>query len=178
MTGTPIWPVNDAYPSTKSWTRTVRSLKRLLPQQCVTEEVEDSESDSTSEQPVLVRTYSGSRLSGTEGQSSGNITRLPPVSSYSFSSIMATVDDEEFRTAIDAIATLCAKSSLSLANAHDAHLPPLGEISAASQRPVLARRLTAVQETSSSSDGLSTQDDRTLVNTDISDDRRDQSLRR
>ncbi|KAF2743248.1 hypothetical protein M011DRAFT_411082, partial [Sporormia fimetaria CBS 119925] len=97
--------------------------------------------------PVVVRTYSGprnhsrssSRLSAphhgvgmseqtsrTASRTSKN-ARLPAVDDFSFSAILRAVDPE-IRDAIDAIAEICAKSRLSLADQYDAHLPPQGEI--------------------------------------------------
>ncbi|KAF2467888.1 uncharacterized protein BDR25DRAFT_305327 [Lindgomyces ingoldianus] len=108
-----------------------------------------------SSQPVVVRTYSGSRHSsrpssaltsprlfpsmtghasqtpsalsaGLAGRSEG----LPSVDDFSFSAILRAVDPE-IRDAIDAIAEICARSRLSLADEYDAHLPPQGEITGA-----------------------------------------------
>jgi hypothetical protein len=53
--------------------------------------------------------------------------RLPAVDDFSFSGILRAVDPE-IRGAIDAIAEICARSRLSLADEYDAHLPPQGEI--------------------------------------------------
>lgn len=104
-----------------------------------------------SSQPVVVRTYSGSRhntrplsrfnsprYSSMNGHSSQNPSalsagladrteRLPSIEDFSFSAILRAVDPE-IRDAIDAIAEICARSRLSLADEYDAHLPPQGEI--------------------------------------------------
>ncbi|KAF2198537.1 hypothetical protein GQ43DRAFT_343934, partial [Delitschia confertaspora ATCC 74209] len=102
--------------------------------------------------PVVVRTYSGSRhssrpssglntprlfsgMNGSTGQSSSALSagveagrdKLPSVEEFSFSAILRAVDPE-IRGAIDAIAEICARSRLSLADEYDAHLPPQGEI--------------------------------------------------
>lgn len=53
--------------------------------------------------------------------------RLPAVDDFSFFGILRAVDPE-IRGAIDAIAEICARSRLSLADEYDAHLPPQGEI--------------------------------------------------
>ncbi|KAJ4322486.1 hypothetical protein N0V94_002360 [Neodidymelliopsis sp. IMI 364377] len=53
--------------------------------------------------------------------------QLPAVEDFSFSAILRAVDPE-IRDAIDAIAEICARSRLSLADEYDAHLPPQGEI--------------------------------------------------
>ncbi|KAF2815983.1 uncharacterized protein BDZ99DRAFT_565869 [Mytilinidion resinicola] len=100
---------------------------------------------SLSSQPVVVRTYSGSRRGGGSGVNSprllpeshtmngrsplgaANVDTLPPVDEFSFGGILRAVDPE-IRDAIDAIAEICARSRLSLADEYDAHLPPTGEI--------------------------------------------------
>ncbi|KAF2246174.1 hypothetical protein BU26DRAFT_432485, partial [Trematosphaeria pertusa] len=148
--------------------------------------------------PVVVRTYSGSRhtsrspsglrspryptMGGHSPQhpsalSAGLAARseqLPSVDDFSFSAILRAVDPE-IRDAIDAIAEICARSRMSLADEYDAHLPPQGEITStgpgwASGMGALVGRgrisragqgwsaaentLTAVPEASSSSERL------------------------
>ncbi|EOA84116.1 hypothetical protein ACJQWK_01151 [Exserohilum turcicum] len=100
-------------------------------------------------QPVVVRTYSGSRHTSRPGSGfntprsfavSGNMPtsaltaglagrseQLPSADDFSFSAILRAVDPE-IRDAIDAIAEICAKSRMSLADEYDSHLPPQGEI--------------------------------------------------
>ncbi|KAH7413685.1 hypothetical protein DE146DRAFT_2833 [Phaeosphaeria sp. MPI-PUGE-AT-0046c] len=100
-------------------------------------------------QPVVVRTYSGSRhasrpgsgfntprsvaMSGHPRASSlsaglaGRSEQLPSAEDFSFSAILRAVDPE-IRDAIDAIAEICARSRMSLADEYDSHLPPQGEI--------------------------------------------------
>ncbi|KAF2626577.1 hypothetical protein BU25DRAFT_411555 [Macroventuria anomochaeta] len=100
-------------------------------------------------QPVVVRTYSGSRHTSRPGSGfntprsfamNGNSNasalsaglarqneQLPAIEDFSFSAILRAVDPE-IRDAIDAIAEICARSRMSLANEYDAHLPPQGEI--------------------------------------------------
>ncbi|KAL1597018.1 endodeoxyribonuclease [Paraconiothyrium brasiliense] len=103
-----------------------------------------------SSQPVVVRTYSGSRhnsrhsgfhsprypnMNGHASQNPSALSaglaarteRLPSIEDFSFSAILRAVDPE-IRDAIDAIAEICARSRLSLADEYDAHLPPQGEI--------------------------------------------------
>lgn len=53
--------------------------------------------------------------------------QLPSAADFSFSAILRAVDPE-IRDAIDAIAEICARSRLSMADEYDAHLPPQGEI--------------------------------------------------
>ncbi|KAF2646710.1 hypothetical protein P280DRAFT_16998 [Massarina eburnea CBS 473.64] len=152
-----------------------------------------------SSQPVVVRTYSGSRhgsrhpsglgsprytnmnghgrhtFSALSQGLAGRSEKLPAIEEFSFSAILRAVDPE-IRDAIDAIAEICARSRMSLADEYDAHLPPQGEITSAG--PVWAagmgslvgrgripragqgwsaedNTLTAVPEASSSSERLS-----------------------
>ncbi|USP72959.1 meiosis-specific topoisomerase spo11 [Curvularia clavata] len=100
-------------------------------------------------QPVVVRTYSGSRHTSRAGSGfntprsfpmngnthtsaltaglAGRSEQLPSAEDFSFSAILRAVDPE-IRDAIDAIAEICAKSRMSLADEYDSHLPPQGEI--------------------------------------------------
>jgi hypothetical protein len=103
-------------------------------------------------QPVVVRTYSASRhasrpgsgfntprsfaMNGHQHASSlsaglaGRSEQLPSADDFSFSAILRAVDPE-IRDAIDAIAEICARSRMSLADEYDSHLPPQGEITGA-----------------------------------------------
>ncbi|KAF1363566.1 hypothetical protein EJ07DRAFT_88947, partial [Lizonia empirigonia] len=111
-----------------------------------------SSKTTVTSQPVVVRTYSGSRHTSRPGSgfntprsfamnSHSNASalstglarqneQLPALEDFSFSAILRAVDPE-IRDAIDAIAEICAKSRLSLADEYDAHLPPQGEITGA-----------------------------------------------
>lgn len=111
-----------------------------------------SSKTTVSSQPVVVRTYSGSRHTSRPGSGfntprsfamngqsnvsalSAGLSRqneqLPAIEDFSFSAILRAVDPE-IRDAIDAIAEICARSRLSLADEYDAHLPPQGEITGA-----------------------------------------------
>jgi hypothetical protein len=104
-------------------------------------------------QPVVVRTYSGSRHTSRPGSGfntprslampghshASNLSaglaasrseQLPSAEDFSFSAILRAVDPE-IRDAIDAIAEICARSRMSLADEYDSHLPPQGEITGA-----------------------------------------------
>jgi hypothetical protein len=103
-------------------------------------------------QPVVVRTYSGSRHPSRPGSGlntprsfamggpsnasnlsvsmAGRTTEIPSADEFSFSAILRAVDPE-IRGAIDAIAEICARSRMSLADEYEAHLPPQGEITSA-----------------------------------------------
>ena len=111
-----------------------------------------SSKTTVTSQPVVVRTYSGSRHASRPGSGfntprsiamnghtntsalSAGLARqneqLPAIEDFSFSAILRAVDPE-IRDAIDAIAEICARSRLSLADEYDAHLPPQGEITGA-----------------------------------------------
>jgi len=112
--------------------------------------------------PVLVRSYTGKRSTRDRAPSTINDGQaLPPISSYAFADILRAADSEDFQTAIDGIAEICAKNRMSLADEYASHLPPLGEITAATStrmRPHLfrpgggmRRALTSVPEASSGS---------------------------
>ncbi|KAF2871326.1 hypothetical protein BDV95DRAFT_494677 [Massariosphaeria phaeospora] len=110
-----------------------------------------------SSQPVVVRTYSGSRHNSRPASGlhaprqflnmnrhapqhpsalsaglGGRQQTLPQIEDFSFSAILRAVDPE-IRDAIDAIAEICARSRTSLADEYDAHLPPQGEITSTDQ---------------------------------------------
>ena len=112
--------------------------------------------------PILVKSYPGDRSSlfatrGTRGSHTG--MTLPPISSYAFADILRRADSSDFQLAIDGIAEICAKNRMSLSDEYASHLPPLGEITAASSstvrpqmlRPRMRRALTSVPEGSSGS---------------------------
>lgn len=89
-------------------------------------------------EPVLVRTYTNpAHLKDSSRQAKMNENRrsrvddkadeLPPLESFSFGEILASIDPE-IRAAIDAIAEICARSKMSLADEYSSHLPPQGEL--------------------------------------------------
>lgn len=111
--------------------------------------------------PVLVRAYTGqssTRFNASRARI-GDTEALPPISSYAFANILKAADGPDVQAAIDGIAEICAKTRLSLADEYGSHLPPLGEITAASSaavrphllRPGMRRALTSVPEGSSGS---------------------------
>lgn len=111
-------------------------------------------------QPVLVRAYTSRRGSTKRAPSGEDDQALPPVSAYTFAEILRTADTSpDFQAAIDGIAEICAKNRMSLADEYASHLPPLGEITAATTstlrphllRPGMRRPLTSVPEGSSGS---------------------------
>jgi hypothetical protein len=111
--------------------------------------------------PVLVRAYTGTAETVPSFQSTrqAEVHALPPISSYAFANILQEADCPDLQFAINGIAEICAKNRMSLADEYASHLPPLGEITAASSaavrphlnRPGMRRALTSVPEASSSS---------------------------
>ena len=120
-----------------------------------------AQSDATMAAPVLVRAYTSDRASSLRPNGARGIGEqaLPPISSYAFASILRSADGPDFQSAIDGIAEICAKNRMSLADEYASHLPPLGEITAATSeavrphllRPGQRRALTSVPEASSGS---------------------------
>ncbi|KAF2754935.1 hypothetical protein EJ05DRAFT_138513 [Pseudovirgaria hyperparasitica] len=130
-------------------------------------------STTVSSQPVVVRTYMGSRGSSRNGsphpttipRNMSRRSHLPPTNEFSFDAVLRAVEPE-IQSAIDAIAEICARSRMSLADEHEAHIPPQGEIRE-SEPSWIGRQhggrqgwrmtqgtLTAVPEASSSSERL------------------------
>lgn len=99
--------------------------------------IETSPSSSGVE-PVLVRSYSNStplddpsrkakmrnkRRSRVDDKS----CELPPLDRFSFQDILASIDSD-VKGSIDAIAEICGRSRMSLADQYGSHLPPQGEL--------------------------------------------------
>ncbi|KAF1991126.1 hypothetical protein K402DRAFT_409963 [Aulographum hederae CBS 113979] len=88
-----------------------------------------------------------------------DVPQLPPLDAFTFDGILRAVDPD-INGAIDAIAEICARSKMSLADEYSAHLPPQGEISATPRMHPAYRvgvpepALTSVPEASSSSERL------------------------
>ena len=111
--------------------------------------------------PVLVTAYNSGRATsfGARNARGNSAKALPPISSFAFADILRSADCADFQLAIDGIAEICAKNRMSLADEYGSHLPPLGEITAASSaavrphllRPGMRRALTSVPEGSSGS---------------------------
>ena len=107
-------------------------------------------------QPVIVRVHSAIASAHQNPAprtarfltSMNNKDELPPVSDFSIEGILAAIEPEIEGT-IDAIAEIMGRSRLTLANEYDSHMPPQGEIRAASHPPLLP-----VEEASSSNERL------------------------
>lgn len=116
-----------------------------------------STSSSTS-QPVLVRTYSGSSArvgspkysemeKNRKSKAKNKPCDLPPLESFSFQDILASIDPD-IRLSIDAIAEICGRSKLSLADEYSSHRPPHEEFTSLQTDlgTVLPAHLSPVQE--------------------------------
>ena len=94
-------------------------------------------SSTTSTQPVLVRSYPSNQLRQntpsmkrkSKPTTAANTTTygLPPLESFSFQNILASIDPE-IRASIDTIAEICGRSKMSLADEYQSHLPPQGQL--------------------------------------------------
>nr|POE65675.1 hypothetical protein CFP56_58781 [Quercus suber] len=88
-------------------------------------------------EPVLVRAYNARspEVSPRSRKPTTNPSQtLPPVAAFAFNDVLRCADSPDFQRAIDGIAEIYSKSRLSLADEYAAHLPPLGEITAADSR--------------------------------------------
>lgn len=128
---------------------------------------------SLSSQPIVVRTYSGSSTSRPQSDQRLSATMydrtsmkpqvgLPSAEVFNFENILQAIE-QEAREDVDAIAEICGRSKMSLANEYDAHMPPQGELMAvrpggqpsAMGRSSLNQALTPVEEASSINEALS-----------------------
>jgi len=89
--------------------------------------------NSTFNQPVIVRTYSGTRPQSRvreapvkrEIQTMGK-AELPPVEAFSFKGIMDSIQSDVAED-LERIAEICARSRYSLSNQYEVHMPPHGD---------------------------------------------------
>jgi hypothetical protein len=89
--------------------------------------------NSTFSQPVIVRTYSGTRPQSRvrevpikkEVQTMGKAA-LPPVEAFSFKGIMDSIHSSVTED-LERIAEICARSRYSLSNQYEVHMPPHGD---------------------------------------------------
>lgn len=89
--------------------------------------------NSTFSQPVIVRTYSGTRPQSRQREPSvrrdiHNMGRaeLPPVEAFSFKGIMESIHTGVTED-LERIAEICARSRYSLSNQYEVHMPPHGD---------------------------------------------------
>ncbi|EEH21847.1 hypothetical protein PABG_04063 [Paracoccidioides brasiliensis Pb03] len=124
-----------------------------------------SSRSSLPSQPVIVRTYSaeadaqirpsamsqGSGLLANGSAADRLSVQLPSVQDFSIDGILRAIEPD-IQSTLDAIAEICGRSKLSLANEYGSHRPPLGEIRASGRSADPG--LLPVEEASSSSERL------------------------
>lgn len=104
----------------------------------VHEAIDTIPSSSAAIEPVLVRSYNHptssdetSRRSRMRNKGRSRIDdkscELPPLDRFSFQDILASIDSD-VKGSIDAIAEICGRSRMSLADQYGSHLPPQGEL--------------------------------------------------
>ena len=128
------------------------ALRRVKGKDVATQPAPVSHSAITSK-PVLVRKPS-SKTDMRKKQKPVINTRsrspkLPPIESFSFQDILASIGPEVDES-IDAIAEICGRSKMSLAEEHASHRPPQGDIQFGQNSPadsVPPMRLETVEET-------------------------------
>ncbi|OJD25706.1 hypothetical protein ACJ73_02921 [Blastomyces percursus] len=116
-------------------------------------------------QPVVVRTYSAETDAQTRPSAMSRDTgilangsaldrppaQLPSVQDFGIDGILRAIEPD-IQSTLDAIAEICGRSKLSLANEYGSHRPPLGEIRASSRS--IDHGLLPVEEASSSNERL------------------------
>ena len=122
----------------------------------------DTSPSSSAIEPVLVRPYSHhtpsddpSRKSRMRNKGRSRIDdkscELPPLDRFSFQDILASIDSD-VKGSIDAIAEICGRSRMSLADQYGSHLPPQGELTSLVEnshtQSLRSRDLIAEQESS------------------------------
>ncbi|KAL6241956.1 hypothetical protein RBB50_011201 [Rhinocladiella similis] len=120
-------------------------------------------------QPVLVRVHSASASIQIHPQSRPKKRKdimskdreLPAIHEYSIQGILAAVQ-EEIEDDVNAVSEILGRSRLVLADQHESHLPPQGEIMAPQNQ------LQAVAEASSSNERLASGDDVLILTEDAS----------
>ena len=122
--------------------------KDIAPQPSTT----PSQSSSTTSKPVLVRKPSNKtdmrKKQKPTIDTRARSPKLPPVESFSFQDILASIGPEA-EDSIDAIAEICGRSKMSLAEEHGSHRPPHGDMYLGQNSPaesVPPMRLETVEE--------------------------------
>ena len=122
--------------------------KDVAPQSSTT----PSPSSSTTSKPVLVRKPSNKtdmrKKQKPTIETRARSPKLPPVESFSFQDILASIGPEA-EDSIDAIAEICGRSKMSLAEEHGSHRPPHGDMHFRQNSPaesVPPMRLETVEE--------------------------------
>ena len=111
-----------------------------------------SHSSSTTSKPVLVRKPSNKtdmrKKQKPTIDTRARSPKLPPVESFSFQDILVSIGPEA-EDSIDAIAEICGRSKMSLAEEHGSHRPPHGDMQFRQDSPaesVPPMRLETVEE--------------------------------
>ncbi|WEW56099.1 hypothetical protein PRK78_001534 [Emydomyces testavorans] len=150
-------PLNE--PTLAQRTAAFRQFNRL-PRQSQRISRQTTSIDSRSSlpsQPVVVRTYcaetdSRDNMSRQASSPRHNMSaKLPPVQDFGIDGILRAIEPD-IQSTLDAIAEICGRSKLSLANEYRSHRPPLGEIRAPAR--MMDHGLLAVEEASSSNERL------------------------
>lgn len=107
----------------------------------------------TQRRPRMTMTVSGSAappsVTGGPIAPPAPVVPLPPPGEFSIDGILRAIEPE-IQSTLDAIAEICGRSKLSLANEYGSHRPPLGEI----RVPRAENGLLPVEEASSSNERL------------------------
>ena len=128
------------------------ALRRIKGKDVATQAPPNPSHSSTTSKPVLVRKPSNKTdmrkkqkpIIDTRARS----PKLPPVESFSFQDILASIGPEA-EDSIDAIAEICGRSKMSLAEEHGSHRPPQGDMQFRQNSPaesVPPMRLETVEE--------------------------------
>ncbi|KAI9740325.1 MAG: hypothetical protein M1834_004904 [Cirrosporium novae-zelandiae] len=141
---------------------------------------------SVSSQPVIVRSYTPSlksppmsnrRASSDYGseERSKIVVNMPSPEAFSIKGILDAIEPD-IRATIDAIAEICGRSRMSLANEYGSHLPPQGEIIGAhrygnftSLRSPMDHTLMPVEEATSSTERLAGEADNGVLEHEVHD---------
>ncbi|EXJ93416.1 hypothetical protein A1O1_01808 [Capronia coronata CBS 617.96] len=140
-----------------------------LPRNGQTSSIGGNSSTTIPSQPVVVRVHSADasiQIHPTTRpprprEKMSKYNQLPPIQEYSIQGILAAIE-EDIEDNVNAISEILGRSRLVLADQHDSHLPPQGEIRATSSS------LQAVAEASTSNERLAATDDVLILREDAS----------
>ncbi|KIX09777.1 uncharacterized protein Z518_00858 [Rhinocladiella mackenziei CBS 650.93] len=150
----------------------LNASRSSLPRNVQNPSIGGNSSTSIPSQPVLLRVHSDDaaiqiRPTTRLPRPRANISHvkmnneLPPIQEYSIQGILAAIE-EDIEEDVNAISEILGRSRLVLADQHDSHLPPQGEIRATSSP------LQAVAEASSSNERLAAADNVLILREDAS----------
>ncbi|MCJ1459040.1 hypothetical protein MMC28_009417 [Mycoblastus sanguinarius] len=128
-------------------------LRRVRGKDAAQNSIPESQSTANS-RPVLVRTLSNSTDMKQKPKPTVKTSspKLPALESFSFQDILASIGPE-VNASIDAIAEICGRSKMSLAEEYSSHRPPQARLPTTDSSPASSAppaRLEPVAETSSS----------------------------